>query len=197
MFNIVNLFNRTLTIEKSMYLHGAEVYLHPMRVRDGRDWVKLRNQSRDFIEPFEPLWAQGEIKLEDYRRRRENLLRDMQADRGYGFLMRRRIDDVLLGGLNLYHLRRQAMQCASISYWIGKDYARQSYMKAGLPLLLQFAFNSLKLHRIEAYCLPYNIASFALLKGAGFHEEGMAIKYLRIQGEWQDHLRFALINPLV
>ena len=67
-------------------------------------------------------------------------------------------------------------------------------MSAALPLVLDFAFERLRLHRIEAACLPSNVPSRALLLRSGFHEEGYARSYLLINGKWQDHLLFAILR---
>lgn len=174
---------------------AERILIHPWRKEDGAEWVKLRSHSRQFIEPFEPSWP-PRLTLDDFERRRTRITHELAMEMNYSFLLRRLSDKVLLGGLSLYHVRRAALQCATLSYWIGAPYARQGYMKEGLSLLETFAFEVLNLHRMEAYCLPNNYSSLALLRSAGFHDEGIALKYLRIQGEWQDHLRFAKINPL-
>jgi ribosomal-protein-alanine N-acetyltransferase len=67
-------------------------------------------------------------------------------------------------------------------------------MTGALPLVLDFAFERLGLHRVEAACLPTNIPSRALLVRAGFHQEGYAREYLCIEGKWQDHLLFAILR---
>ena len=60
--------------------------------------------------------------------------------------------------------------------------------------MLEFSFEDLGLHRIEAACLPENEASRALLKRCGFNEEGYAREFLRINGRWQDHVLFAILR---
>src|SRR5579875_2133466 len=90
--------------------------------------------------------------------------------------------------------RARVAETASLGYWIGEPYARQGYMSAALPLVLDFAFGRLRLHRVEAACLPTNIPSRALLKKVGFQQEGLARQYLCIQGKWQDHLLFAILR---
>jgi ribosomal-protein-alanine N-acetyltransferase len=70
----------------------------------------------------------------------------------------------------------------------------QGYMTAALPLVLDFAFERLRLHRVEAACLPTNIPSRALLLHTGFQQEGYARNYLLIDGKWQDHLLFAVLR---
>ena len=85
-------------------------------------------------------------------------------------------------------------QCCTLGYWIGGQFANQGYMTRALKALLPFVFRTLGLHRIEAACLIGNDASRKLLLRAGFREEGLARRYLLINGEWADHLLFALLK---
>ncbi|MEP6831540.1 MAG: GNAT family protein, partial [Rhizomicrobium sp.] len=90
--------------------------------------------------------------------------------------------------------RRGVTQCCALGYWIGARFARQGYMSDAVHVLIPFVFATLGLHRIEAACLPENQASRSLLAKAGFREEGLARKYLLINGEWRDHIQFALLE---
>ena len=101
---------------------------------------------------------------------------------------------MLLGGVTLSNLRRGVAQTASLGYWIGGRYARQGFMTEALSGVLEFSFGELGLHRVEAACLPTNIASRGLLLRMGFREEGYARKFLRINGQWQDHVLFAILR---
>jgi [ribosomal protein S5]-alanine N-acetyltransferase len=112
----------------------------------------------------------------------------------YPFLVFRSLDGVLLGGCTISNVRRGVTQCAAIGYWVGEPYARQGRMFAALRLLLPFAFGALTLHRIEAACIPENEASGKLLRKLGFREEGRALRYLQINGEWRDHILFGLLQ---
>ena len=100
----------------------------------------------------------------------------------------------MLGALTLSNVRRGVAQMATLGYWIGAPFARQGYMTDALQALLPFAFDHLHLHRVEAACLPRNDASIALLRRAGFEQEGLARSYLKINGAWQDHLLFARLR---
>jgi ribosomal-protein-alanine N-acetyltransferase len=88
--------------------------------------------------------------------------------------------------------RGVAMSC-SLGYWVGERHARQGIMSEAITSLLPFVFDTLGLHRLEAACLPSNVASRELLRKLSFHEEGFARAYLRINGQWHDHLLFALL----
>ena len=100
----------------------------------------------------------------------------------------------MLGGISLTNVRRGVAETCSFGYWIGERHARQGYMTEGLQLVLAFAFDALRLHRVEAACLPHNAPSRGLLLKSGFREEGYAREYLCIDGRWQDHVLFALLK---
>jgi ribosomal-protein-alanine N-acetyltransferase len=99
----------------------------------------------------------------------------------------------LVGAVTLSNVRRGVAQMGTLGYWVGEPFVRKGYMTAALNLMKPFAFQHLQLHRLEAACLPVNAASIALLRRCGFHEEGYARQYLKINGAWQDHLLFACL----
>lgn len=175
-------------------LKYGRVYLRPARQGDWRAWSSLRNESRGFLTPWEPSWSSDALGRAAFRRRLRSHEAEWQRGTGYSFLMFRAEDDVLLGGVTLSNVRRGVAQCASLGYWIGERFARQGYMTDGLTAVLDFAFDRLALHRIEAACLPDNEASQALLRKIGFTEEGYSRQYLRINGRWQDHRLFAVLQ---
>jgi len=175
-------------------LVSGEVYLRPPVRGDWRQWSTLRGQSRAFLEPWEPTWARDTLTRKAFLRRLRVYALNSQADTGYSFFIFRASDDQLVGGISLNHVRRGVSQTCSIGYWVGEEHARRGYMTAALSGLLPFAFDHLCLHRISAATLVHNTASRTLLKNVGFSEEGFARKYLRINGEWQDHVVFAMLN---
>jgi ribosomal-protein-alanine N-acetyltransferase len=117
----------------------------------------------------------------------------MREDLGYAFLIFRRTDYALLGGLSISNVRRGVAQAASLGYWIGVTHVGQGHMTDAVKAVLPFAFVTLGLHRLEAACLPHNHASTRVLQKIGFAREGLARRYLKINGVWQDHDLFALL----
>ena len=103
-------------------------------------------------------------------------------------------DNAMVGGLTLANIRRGVAQAGSIGYWVGAPFARKGYMTAAVRALIPFGFRMLGLHRLEAACIPANIASISLLEKTGFTREGYARSYLCINGAWQDHLLYARLN---
>lgn len=175
-------------------LRRGRVLLRAPDSRDWRAWVALRTASRAFLEPWEPTWPLDSLSRGTYRRRLRQANFDRRQGLGYSFHIFRAEDAALIGGISLANVRRGVAQAASVGYWIGLPYARQGYMSEALSAVVDFALDTLCLHRIEAACLPHNVASRRLLEKSGFREEGCARDYLRIAGRWQDHVIYALIE---
>lgn len=175
------------------HIEGDGVYLREPQMSDYAAWSTLRAESRDFLEPWEPRWPRDELDRNTYRRRIRYYYRDARQDLGYAFFLFRTSDNALIGGLTLSNIRRGVSQTCSLGYWVGAPYARQGYMTRGVRAITWFVFDALRLHRLEAACLPGNAASAALLTRSGFQYEGLARRYLKINGTWQDHWLFALL----
>jgi ribosomal-protein-alanine N-acetyltransferase len=153
----------------------------------------LRTQSRSFLAPWEPTWPPDALSRASFRARIARYSEDWRSDQSYNFFIFRE-DETLVGGVGLSNLRRGVAETASLGYWIGEPFARQRFMTTALPLVLDFSFDRLRLHRVEAACLPINVPSRSLLLRIGFAEEGYARRYLLIDGKWQDHLLFAMLR---
>lgn len=175
-------------------IHGDGIFLRVPESSDYAQWSALREASRDFLSPWEPTWPPDDLSRGAFRRRLRRYADDMRADLAYPFFLFERNQNHLLGGLTLTNVRRGVAQAASLGYWIGLPYARRGFMSAGVRALLPFAFEALRLHRVEAACIPGNAASMRLLEKCGFKPEGRAREYLCINGIWQDHLLYACLN---
>jgi len=160
---------------------------------DFAEWVELRTVSRQFLTKWEPVWPRDDLTRSAFRRRLRRYQREIRDDLAYPFLVFREDDGRLVGGLTLSNLRRGVAQACTVGYWIGAPYARQGLMSAAVNAVVPFVFETLRLHRLEAACLPANISSIGLLRKCGFTEEGYARRYLQINGVWQDHILFALL----
>lgn len=177
----------------AVVVHGPRLYLRPPRYRDWRGWANLRAISRDFLAPWEPTWPNDTLTRRAFLRRIRQQAAESRDDHAYGFFIFRKKDDALLGGVTIADVRRGVAMSCSLGYWTGEPYVRQGYMTEALTCLLPFIFDTLGLNRVEAACLPTNVASQGLLKKLGFQEEGYAREYLRINGVWHDHVLFALL----
>lgn len=174
-------------------INGENVYLRYPRMADYVEWAKLRGASRQFLTPWEPVWPDDELTRGAFRRRIKRYHKETRLDSAYVFFVVRKTDNALVGGCTLSNVRRGVTQSCTLGYWIGESFARQGYMTDAIRALLPFVFRTLGLHRLEAACLTANAASKALLARCGFREEGLARRYLLINGVWSDHLLFALL----
>jgi ribosomal-protein-alanine N-acetyltransferase len=188
-------FFRTVNISDSLPpISGAGVMLRMPQVGDYPAWAELRERSRAFLTPWEPIWPADDLSRSAFRRRIKRYAEDQRNDLAYAFLIFRGADQALVGGLTLANIRRGVAQAGSIGYWIGEPFARQGFMTAALRALIPFSFTTLRLHRLEAACIPANAASVGLLEKTGFKREGYARGYLCINGTWQDHLLYARLR---
>ncbi len=185
-------FFRSVSFSDSMpAIAGDGVALRVPQSSDYAEWAALREASRGFLVPWEPTWPDDDLSRGAFRRRLKRYADDQRSDLAYAFMIFRNDDNALVGGLTLANIRRGVAQAGSIGYWIGASFARQGYMTAAVRALVPFCFRTLRLHRLEAACIPANTASIALLERTGFTREGYARSYLCINGVWQDHLLFA------
>ncbi|MFN3513019.1 MAG: GNAT family N-acetyltransferase [Phenylobacterium sp.] len=182
--------------ENGLRIEGEGVRLRPPRATDYLEWRDLRARSRDFLQPWEPIWPADDLTRAAFRRRLAAYARDREAGTAYPFFVFRSRDEALTGGITLSNVRRGVAQMGAVGYWCGQPFARQGHTLAAVRALTVFAFRTLALHRLEAACLPENAASRTLLNRAGFKEEGLAQAYLKINGVWRDHVLFGLVSPL-
>jgi [ribosomal protein S5]-alanine N-acetyltransferase len=188
-------FFRSVSLSEPVpVIDGDGVMLRAPVMGDYPEWAAVRELSRAFLTPWEPTWPADDLTRAAFRRRLRRYAEDMRADQSYALFIFRADDGALVGGLTLANVRRGVAQCGSLGYWIGSPFARRGYMLAAVRALIPFAFGALRLHRLEAACIPTNAASIGLLEKAGFAREGYAREYLCINGLWQDHLLFARLK---
>jgi [ribosomal protein S5]-alanine N-acetyltransferase len=188
-------FFRTINFSEPLQsIEGDGVMLRTPALDDFEEWAALRETSRDFLTPWEPTWPVDDLTRAAFRRRIKRYAEDLRSDQGYAFLIARNFDGALVGGLTLANIRRGVAQAGSLGYWTGLPFVRQGYMTAAVRAVIPFAFASLRLHRLEAACIPSNSGSIKLLEKTGFVREGYAREYLCINGIWQDHLLYAHVN---
>ncbi len=164
---------------------GSRVFLRAPVRADRDEFVALMRASRSFHRP----WATAPTD----NGRFDAYLADARRPDFEAMLVCRWEDLAIVGFFNLSQIERGAMQSAYLGYAVGKPFAGHGYMREGLEGVLRFAFQTLKLHRIEANIQPGNHASIALARGGGFKHEGFSPRYLKIGGRWRDHERWAIL----
>ncbi|WP_407311276.1 GNAT family N-acetyltransferase [Desulfosporosinus sp. SB140] len=99
-----------------------------------------------------------------------------------------------IGSVALNNIVYGAFHSCHLGYRLDGEEINQGYMTEALKKVIEFAFNTMGLHRIEANILPRNMRSMRVVEKLGFYNEGLAKKYLRINGKWEDHIHMVLLN---
>jgi len=188
------LFGLARSTDPQPLVRGDGLYLRPAIAADYSAWARLREQSRAFLTPWEPTWLSDDLTRAAFRRRLRRQAEDIAGDESFAFLIFDSTSDELLGGLTLGGIRRGVAQAATLGYWMGAPHAGKGRMTRAVAAVARFGFDSLRLHRIEAACIPDNAPSIALLERNGFQREGFARAYLKIDDAWRDHILLALLE---
>lgn len=175
-------------------LRGRRVVLRPLVLSDFDAWREVRRRNRDWLLKWEPKPPPGQPDDTESRpafnARCGAREREWQLGTGYGFGIF--VDDALAGEINLSGVQRGPFQNAYVGYWIDEARAGNGYVPESLVVVARFAFEELRLHRIQVAIIPRNRASRRVVEKLQLRDEGVAQRYLAINGAWEDHIRFAM-----
>ncbi|MBU3702801.1 MAG: GNAT family N-acetyltransferase [Ilumatobacteraceae bacterium] len=175
-------------------LYGKRVVLRPLNVQDFSAWAECRKRNGDWLlkwEPLRPITQPDPANDRDIFSARCNIReRERQSGTSYAFGLF--VDNAFCGEVNLNNVVRGAMQTATIGYWIDERRAGNAFTSEAVVVLLKFAFDELHLHRIEICIIPRNTNSLRVVEKIGLRNEGLAERFLEINGLWEDHFRFAM-----
>lgn len=157
--------------------------------RDAKDIAMIYLKNRENIKAYEPVRTE-EFYTEEYQRKL--IEESRKSDTAYTFGIF--INQKLIGKINIGNIARGAFQSAYMGYWIDEDYRNKGYMSQAVELAVKFGFEELKLHRIEANVMAFNKPSLRVLEKCGFERIGLARRYLKINGKWEDHYIHQIIN---
>ncbi|MGY1699366.1 GNAT family N-acetyltransferase [Geodermatophilus sp. SYSU D00766] len=156
--------------------------------------ARIAREDRDFLAPWEPLrderWATEAGQREE--------IRSVLEQHRLGLRVPHVVlddDGAVVGRVSLNNVVRGAFQSCSLGYWIRSAANGRGHATAAVRAVLAVAFGELGLHRVEAGTLVHNVASQRVLERTGFTRYGLAPRYLRIAGRWQDHVLFQLLDP--
>ena len=168
--------------------------LRPLTAGDFAAWSEVRVRNEAWLVPWEPLRAPH---LADPTRDRDAFAsrcaardRERQAGTAFGFGLF--VDNALAGEVNLNNVIRGALQSATVGYWIDRARAGNRYISEAVVVLMRFAFEELRLHRLEICIVPRNQNSRRVMEVLEIREEGVAQRYLEINGVWEDHVRYGV-----
>jgi [ribosomal protein S5]-alanine N-acetyltransferase len=175
-------------------LIGRRMTLRPLVTEDFPAWQEVRQRNADWLTKWEPQrnpHAPDPVESRDaFALRCGARQRERQLGTGYGYGLF--VDGRFAGELNLSIVQRGPFQNAYVGYWIDEARAGNGYMPEALVTLFRFAFEELMLHRLQISIIPRNHASRRVAEKLGLREEGVALRYLEINGVWEDHVRYAI-----
>lgn len=175
-------------------LRGRRVVLRPLVNADFPAWQEIRRRCRDWLTPWEPAATPGapDVVEDPLAFAARCGARERERQLGTGFAFGIFVDGRLAGEMNLSGVNRGALQGCTVGYWVDRSLAGQGYVPEALVAALRFAFEDLGLHRVEVGIIPRNTASRRVVEKLGIREEGLAQRFLQINGVWEDHLRYAM-----
>ncbi len=187
-------------------LRGRRVLLRPLVLSDFDAWREVRQRNREWLLRWEPKPPPGQPDDTEskpaFNARCGAREREWQLGTGYGFGIF--VDGAvppaqgaawaLAGEINLSGVQRGPFQNSYVGYWMDEARAGNGYVPESLVAVARFAFEDLRLHRLQVAVIPHNRASRRVAEKLELREEGVAVRYLAINGQWEDHIRYALTS---
>lgn len=173
---------------------GRRVVLRPLTIGDFAQWREVRKRNEGWLLKWEPQRIPGyPDPVEDrdaFALRCSARQRERQIGSGFGFGIF--VEGDFVGEINLSSVQRGPFQSAYVGYWVDERHAGHGYTPEALVAVAHYAFEELYLHRIQVSIIPRNKASRRVVEKLQLRDEGVAVRYLEINGVWEDHIRFAL-----
>ena len=163
-----------------------DIYLRRVTHNDEAEFVGLMRASEELHQP----WIQAPTTPALFKYYLQRIRRNDHE----GFAICRGTDEVIVGVININNIVRGSFLSASLGYYVGATFQGQGYMQAGLTRLIDYAFSTMGLHRLEANIQPDNLRSQELVRRCGFEYEGLSKNFLFLDGAWRDHQRWCVID---
>tara|TARA_B100000945_G_scaffold214861_1_gene173109 strand:+ start:1291 stop:1908 length:618 start_codon:yes stop_codon:yes gene_type:complete len=181
-------------IKESLY--GKRVMLRSLQVSDFSEWNKVRLDNINWLTKWEPTRPPGMPDVINDRNafgaRCNARDRERHLGSGYGFGIF--VKGKFCGEINLSSIQRGPFQSCYVGYWIDEGHAGNGYTPEALAVVLKYAFEDLDLHRVQVAIIPRNSSSRRVVEKLSLREEGIAERYLEINGKWEDHIRYAFTS---
>ncbi len=183
------------TAVRSLELPGRRIRLATLVEGDYEPWFAVRSRCRDWLIPWEPRSKGAPTAAEDYASFTARCgIRERERQLGSGFGFGIFLESRFAGEITLSSIQRGPFQNGSIGYWIDEELAGSGLTPEAVVVVLQFAFETLRLHRIEVAIIPRNAPSRRVVEKLALRSEGVAKGYLEINGQWEDHVRYAMTS---
>ncbi|WP_320127472.1 GNAT family N-acetyltransferase [uncultured Sphaerochaeta sp.] len=171
--------------------------LRRLSVADSSLLLDYRLRTRTFLQEWEPLRNDAFYTEEAARMLIEDEEKSFATETGLSLYIFNKGEEKIIGCATLSNIVRGVFQSCFLGYKLDEEEINQGKMTEALQKVIEIAFDEMQLHRIEASILPRNIRSKKVVEKLGFTQEGLSKAYLKIQGKWEDHVHYALLNEKV
>ncbi|MED4586059.1 GNAT family protein [Brevibacillus choshinensis] len=175
-----------------MILHTESIYLRPLQTEDAAELLELRLRNQEFFQLFEPIRPASHLTLVGQQEQITQAKQDFTNQAAFAFGVFLQENDQMIGRVALSNVARGAWQNATLGYFLDQTFNGKGYTTKAVKLALQFAFTEAQLHRVQAGVMPHNLGSIRVLEKNGFRYEGRSLRYLQINGAWEDHNMYAI-----
>ncbi|PAD20059.1 GNAT family N-acetyltransferase [Terribacillus saccharophilus] len=174
---------------------SERLQIKPLEKKHASELLDLNLRNRELFESISPVdRSDSDYTLEKYKKNIEAAQKDWQEDKRYEFGIFLKQEDVLIGTASLFFIERNTAEKCMIGYSLDEAHNGKGYMTEAVQLVLDFAFEDGKFHRIEAGVMPRNLGSVAVLEKCGFQREGLERDLLRIDGKFEDHYKYSILT---
>ncbi len=176
-------------------LQTERIQVRFIKIEDAQQLAVMEKNNRDFFQQFTGTREKSFYTTEGQRERAQKRIEHAAQDTGYWFVIVHLETKQIIGLIMLTEVVRDNLQSCWIGYFLDHTYNGQGIMTEAVTLVVQYAFEQLHFHRLEAGVMPHNLGSIRVLEKAGFEREGLARKNVKINGVWQDHVSLGIVNP--
>lgn len=177
-----------------LVFNGRACYLRTLAIDDAEEMVQLLLRNRDYWAIYEPRHRDSYFTVAVQREKIREAIYQARENREYSFGVFEHKSDRLIGHISMYGIKRLPFLSALVGYSIDENYVGKGIATEAVRLVVAFGFEQLRLHRLEAYVSPRNLGSIRVLQKSGFQNEGLLREFLHINGVWEDHFHFAMLE---
>lgn len=161
-------------------------------------FLDFMTRNKEFFRPWTPAWSEDYFTVEKQRQLLKKNYNGFESEKEIRFfIFLKSNSDRIIDDIGFRNIVKGPFLSCHMGYKMDQKETRKGYMQEALREALRYVFDTVQLHRIEANIIPGNKPSIRLIEKLGFHNEGLSKKYLRINGKWEDHFHFVLLNDAV
>ena len=179
--------------KSELILKTKKVELRAPHYSDFDQWSSIRENSKTFLELWEPKRSSEFFKRNAFNSRVRWAKKSSNAGQSYQFFIFDKFQN-LLGSITIDNIRKGPSNAGTLGYWLGKEHTGKGFMREAVLTIIDLSFNKLNISRLEAATLPENKSSRWLLEKVGFKYEGVGQSYLQINGRWRNHVLYGLLR---